>query len=91
MKLEQSFEVRAPADRVWSLLTDLASVAPCLPGAELTERDDDGSYEGTFTVKLGPTTAAYRGKIHFEERDDEARLLLVRRRRRRRPPASEPT
>jgi carbon monoxide dehydrogenase subunit G len=77
MKLEQSFEVQAPADRVWALLTDLASVAPCLPGAQLSDAGEDGSYAGTFTVKLGPTTASYRGKIRFEERDDEARRAMM--------------
>jgi carbon monoxide dehydrogenase subunit G len=77
MKLEQTFEVQAPADRVWSMLTDLASVAPCLPGAQLTDHGEDGSYEGTFTVKLGPTTASYRGRIHFQERDDEARRAVM--------------
>jgi len=77
MKLEQSFEVQAPADRVWAMLTDLASVAPCLPGAELTDHGEDGGYEGTFTVKLGPTTASYRGRIHFEERDDDARRAVM--------------
>lgn len=77
MKLEQSFEVQAPADRVWAMLTDLARVAPCLPGAELSDAAEDGSYAGTFTVKLGPTTASYRGKIRFEERDDEARRAVM--------------
>ncbi len=37
MKLEQSFEVAAPIDRVWAALDDLARVAPCLPGAAITE------------------------------------------------------
>jgi uncharacterized protein len=61
MKLEQSFEVAAPIDEVWAALNDLERVAPCLPGAAITEHDEDGTYHGTFQVKLGPTTAAYRG------------------------------
>ena len=61
VKLEQSFEVRAPVERVWETLIDLERVAPCLPGAEITEAGDDGTYHGTFRVRLGPTTAAYRG------------------------------
>ena len=63
MKLEQSFEVRAPVERVWETLIDVERVAPCLPGAEITEAGDDGIYRGTFSVRLGPTTAAYRGKL----------------------------
>ena len=67
MKLEQSFEVGAPIDVVWNALVDLERVAPCLPGASIGERDDDGTYRGTFSVKLGPTTAAYNGTIRIEE------------------------
>ena len=51
---------------MWAALNDLERVAPCLPGAAITEHDDDGTYHGTFQVKLGPTTAAYRGTIRIE-------------------------
>jgi carbon monoxide dehydrogenase subunit G len=69
MKLEQSFSVAAPIDEVWNALVDVQRVAPCLPGAEITERKDDGSYAGTFTVKLGPTTAIYNGVLRLESVD----------------------
>ena len=57
MKLEQTFEVQAPLAQVWEALNDLERVAPCLPGAAITGHDEDGTYRGTFTVKLGPMTA----------------------------------
>ena len=63
MKLEQSFEVQAPMEQVWEALIDLERVAPCLPGAAITGHDEDGTYHGTFKVKLGPTTASYRGTL----------------------------
>src|SRR5207248_4499472 len=70
MKLEQSFEVDAPLERVWRTLIDVEHVAPCLPGAAVTGRNDDGSYNGTFTVKIGPTTASYTGKLEMETIDE---------------------
>jgi uncharacterized protein len=69
MKLEQSFEVDAPIEQVWTALIDLEKVAPCLPGAAITGHDEDGTYRGEFQVKLGPTTAAYRGTIKIESAD----------------------
>ena len=78
MKLEQSFEVRAPVERVWETLIDIERVAPCLPGAEITEADDDGTYRGSFSVRLGPTTAAYRGELRMEECDRESRRVVMR-------------
>jgi carbon monoxide dehydrogenase subunit G len=70
MKLEQSFEVQAPIDVVWTALNDLERVAPCLPGAAITGHDEDGTYHGEFKVKLGPTTAAYKGTIKIESADE---------------------
>ena len=70
MKLEQSFTVAAPVEQVWAALIDVERVAPCLPGAEITGSDDEGAYHGTFTVKLGPTTAAYNGTLRLDEVDE---------------------
>lgn len=78
MKLEQSFEVRAPVERVWETLVDIERVAPCLPGAEITEAGEDGTYRGTFSVRLGPTTAAYRGELNMEDLDEDARRVVMR-------------
>ncbi len=71
MRLEQSFEVAAPIDRVWSTLIDIERVAPCLPGAAVTGRNDDGSYNGTFRVKIGPTSASYSGKLEMDDLQED--------------------
>jgi uncharacterized protein len=78
MKLEHTFQVAAPIDRVWEALIDVERVAPCLPGAEITEAGEDGTYRGTFSVRLGPTTAAYRGELSMEEVDAESHRAVMR-------------
>jgi carbon monoxide dehydrogenase subunit G len=78
MKLEQTFEVQAPLEQVWTALIDLERVAPCLPGAAITERDEEGTYHGTFTVRLGPMTAAYRGTIRVEEADEASHTATLK-------------
>ena len=71
MKIEQKFALNVPPDRVWGFLTDPVQVAACLPGAAITSRIDDRTYEGTITVKVGPVTAAYKGKVRFERLDPQ--------------------
>jgi uncharacterized protein len=78
MKLEHSFQVAAPLDRVWEAMIDVERVAPCLPGAEITEAGEDGTYRGTFSVRLGPTTAAYRGELAMAEVDTAAHRVVMR-------------
>jgi carbon monoxide dehydrogenase subunit G len=77
MKLEQSFEVAAPIERVWAALVDVEHVAPCLPGAAVTGRNEDGSYSGTFKVKIGPTSAAYSGRLVMENIDEAAHTATM--------------
>jgi uncharacterized protein len=77
MKFDQSFEIAAPVEAVWAALVDIEFVAPCLPGAEVTARQEDGSYKGTFTVKLGPTTASYNGVLRIDEADETTRTATL--------------
>jgi carbon monoxide dehydrogenase subunit G len=77
MKLEQSFEVAAPLDQVWAALIDVERIAPCLPGADLGGRNDDGTYDGSFRVKIGPTAAVYTGTLAVEAVDEAAHTTTL--------------
>src|SRR3970040_1336041 len=73
MLIEKRFAVAAPVGAVWDFLTDPRRVARCLPGAAITEQLDERTWGGTITVKVGPVTANYRGKLRFERLDAAAR------------------
>ncbi len=76
MEINNSFEVKAPLDVAWQTLTDLARIAPCLPGATLTSIEGD-IYKGHVTVKVGPIVAKFGGQAIFQERNDaEHRAVL---------------
>jgi uncharacterized protein len=77
MKLEQAFDVSAPVQTVWETLIDVERVAPCLPGAEITG-SENGVYQGNFQVKIGPTTAAYRGQLEMESLDEASRTATMK-------------
>ncbi|MBT3248750.1 MAG: SRPBCC family protein [Actinobacteria bacterium] len=70
MELINDFEVDAPAALVWSILTDVERIAPCLPGAQLQEIEGT-EFRGAVKIKVGPITAQYKGAASFVEQDDE--------------------
>ncbi|HSS76543.1 MAG TPA: SRPBCC family protein [Thermoanaerobaculia bacterium] len=72
MEITKSFVVKAPAAAVWEFLIDPYRVGKCLPGAAVTEKLDEQTYAGTITIKVGPVTASYRGKLRFERLDPVA-------------------
>ena len=77
MKLENEFTVPASVEEAWAVLLDVPRVAPCLPGAAVTGRNEDGSYNGTFTVKIGPTTASYTGRLEMENIDEASHTATM--------------
>ena len=77
MELTNTFRVAVPVDEAWTLLTDLERIAPCMPGAQLTEIEGD-EYRGVVKVKVGPITAQYKGAAHFVDRDDTAHRAVLR-------------
>jgi uncharacterized protein len=77
MKLEQAFDVKAPVETVWATLIDVERVAPCLPGAEITG-SEGGVYQGNFQVKIGPTTASYRGHLEMESLDEAGHVATMK-------------
>jgi len=69
MDLRHEFEVGVPIAEAWNILTDLERIAPCLPGAQLTEVEGD-VYRGQVKVKVGPILAQFKGQASFVSRDD---------------------
>jgi carbon monoxide dehydrogenase subunit G len=72
MLIEDSFTVRTPVDRLWAFIQDVEGIAPCMPGAELTEVVDDRTWKGKVHVKFGPVQMAFSGTVVMEEKDDIA-------------------
>lgn len=77
MIIESDFEVAAPVEQVWAYLLDVPQLAPCLPGAELTGDDGNGTYEGRVTTKLGPVKLTFTGKAKIIEADEGARRIVM--------------
>ena len=77
MQIEKTFVVKASPSAVWGFLTDPHRVARCLPGAAITEQIDEQTYAGTITVKVGPVSASYKGRVRFEHLDAALRSAEI--------------
>ncbi len=74
--LAEQFTIPGPPQEIWPLLRDPALVASCIPGAALTTEQPGGVYQGTVTVKFGPTVAIFRGEATLVY-DDAARRCTI--------------
>ena len=69
MEFDNSFDVPLRPAEAWPLLMDIRRIAPCMPGAEVTEVIDDTTYKGRIAVRLGPVALAFAGVIKLEDLD----------------------
>jgi len=77
MELNNEFTVDVPIERAWAVLTDVETIAPCLPGAQLQEIEGE-EFRGIVKVKVGPITAQYKGQATFVEQDEAAGRVVLR-------------
>ncbi|WP_119065673.1 SRPBCC family protein [Rubrobacter indicoceani] len=77
MKINNEFTVSVPIEEAWNAMLDLERIAPCLPGAAITEQDSEDEYQGTMTVKIGPITAKYKGNVKYEEKDESSHRAVL--------------
>ncbi len=77
MDLNHQFTVNVPIAEAWVILTDLERIAPCLPGAQLTEVEGD-TYRGQVKIKVGPILAQFKGQASFVSRDDVAHKATLK-------------
>src|SRR5215467_1862551 len=76
-KIEKTFSVPEPLDKVWAFLSDPRKVAPCVHGASITEQVDDKTYKGTISVKVGPTVTNYKGELQVVRLDSQNHEIEV--------------
>lgn len=78
MLIDNEFRIAAAADRLWSYLLDVERIAPCLPGAELTEVVDDRTWRGRMKMKFGPVAMAFAGTVTMVDRNDNEHRVVLR-------------
>jgi carbon monoxide dehydrogenase subunit G len=78
MEFDSSFEIPLAPDQAWPILMDVARIAPCMPGAELTEIIDAQNYKGKISVRLGPVALAFAGRIQLEDIDNAKHSARVK-------------
>lgn len=70
MVFENMFFVPRGIKDTWAIILNVPEIAPCFPGAKLTEKVDDDTYKGMVNVKLGPVALSFNGTAVIKERDD---------------------
>jgi len=72
MKIEKTFTVEAPQQKVWAVITSAEEIAPCIPGCHGAEETEPGKYKASIQTKVGPIKTTFAVNIErTEERPPE--------------------
>ncbi|HMF91773.1 MAG TPA: SRPBCC family protein [Candidatus Angelobacter sp.] len=77
VKVEKTFQVQEPVEKVWAFLSDPRQVVTCVPGAQITEQVDERNYKGAISVKVGPSVTDYKGSVEIVRFDPAAHEIEI--------------
>jgi len=77
VRIEKTFQVTEPVDKVWAFLSNPQKVGTCVPGAQITEQVDERTYKGAIKVKVGPSVTDYKGEVQIVRSDPAAHEIEI--------------
>lgn len=67
MKIEGSYAIKSPHERLFHLLTSPEILQRCVPGCQSLEANDDGSYKMTMKTGIGSIKGIFTGLIKLTD------------------------
>ena len=68
MKLEGSYEVRAPRQKVWSAFLDPETLRKAIPGCEKLEMIGPDEYKATLKIGVAAVKGTFEGKVRLSDK-----------------------
>jgi len=69
MKIEETFSVKAPVERVWDFMMAPERMGPCVPGCGEVEILGENHYRANVKVAVGPIKTSFNVSVEFTEQD----------------------
>ncbi|MDQ6432533.1 carbon monoxide dehydrogenase subunit G [Mesorhizobium sp. LHD-90] len=67
----------ASPEEVWMAINDAELLKLSIPGCESLERGEDGAFNATVKLKIGPISARFKGVVRFVDVDAPASCRIV--------------
>jgi carbon monoxide dehydrogenase subunit G len=77
LKVEKSFVIAEPRERLWEFFEQVDQVARCVPGVESVEVVDADNSKVRVTQAVGPMTATFDLKMRITERERNERMRFT--------------
>ena len=67
MQLSGAYTFDAPAEKVWTAITDPKTLCACIPGCQSLDDAGDNQYQVSLNISMGPINGKYNAAIGMED------------------------
>jgi len=77
MRIEGSYDLPAPRDRVWQALLDPAQLSRAIPGCEGLEAAGPDEYKATLKVGVAAVKGTFEGRVRLSDLEPPLRYKIA--------------
>jgi carbon monoxide dehydrogenase subunit G len=77
VKIEGSYELSAPRQKVWAAFLDPAQLATAMPGCEKLEAVGEGEYRAVLKIGVAAVKGTFEGKVKLSDLKPPSRYKMA--------------
>ncbi len=77
MKIEGSYDIPAPRQKVWAAFLDPAQLATAMPGCEKLEAIGEGEYRAVLKIGIAAVKGTFEGKVRLSDLEPPTRYRMA--------------
>lgn len=77
MKVNGSYTLNAPIDKVWAFLMDPDSIAKVMPGCEELKETEPDTFEGTLNIGVAAVKGVYSGSVQLLDKSEPTHYRML--------------
>src|SRR5437868_9552544 len=77
MKIEGTYQIHVPRERIFAALTDPQILQRCIPGCQSLDKIADNTYVATMKAGVGPVKGIFKGNVRLEDMQPRSHYRMI--------------
>jgi len=77
MKIEGTYQIHVPRDRIFAALINPQILQRCIPGCQSLDKTADNTYVATMKAGVGPVKGIFKGNVRLEDMQPPSHYVMI--------------
>src|SRR5882724_3644580 len=77
MKIEGTYQIHVPRDRIFAALINPQILQRCIPGCQSLDKTADNTYIATMKAGVGPVKGIFKGNVRLEDMQPPSHYVMI--------------